>query len=149
MKVTQMPPVHAAHLVANSGNTAYGVDVIAIAVKLQVYIAPNPKTYIFVASSCSCLCPIHWSKMLSGEWRCSWSSAGRRWSKYIWVINNFIAYYGATYIRDLKVTYYPFENGVWLARGSFILNSPGLSVFFILKVMHCIILIIFITHILC
>ena len=30
MKVTQMPPVHAANLVANSGDTAYGVDVIAI-----------------------------------------------------------------------------------------------------------------------
>ena len=29
MKVTQMPPVHAANLVANSGNTAYGVDVIS------------------------------------------------------------------------------------------------------------------------
>ena len=28
MKVTQMPPVHAANLVANSGNTAYRVDVI-------------------------------------------------------------------------------------------------------------------------
>ena len=28
MKVTQMPPVHAANLTANSGNTAYGVDVI-------------------------------------------------------------------------------------------------------------------------
>ena len=25
MKVTQMPPVHAANLVASSGNTAYGV----------------------------------------------------------------------------------------------------------------------------
>ena len=29
MKVIQMPPVHAANLVANSGNTAYGVDVVA------------------------------------------------------------------------------------------------------------------------
>ena len=28
MEVTQMPPVRAANLVANSGNTAYGVDVI-------------------------------------------------------------------------------------------------------------------------
>ena len=28
MEVTQMPPVHAAKLVANSGNTAYGVDVV-------------------------------------------------------------------------------------------------------------------------
>ena len=27
MKVTQMPPVHAANLVVNNGNTAYGVDV--------------------------------------------------------------------------------------------------------------------------
>ena len=27
MKVTQMPPVYAANLVANCGNTAYGVDV--------------------------------------------------------------------------------------------------------------------------
>ena len=28
MKVTQTPPVHVANLVANSGNTTYGVDVI-------------------------------------------------------------------------------------------------------------------------
>ena len=28
MKATQMPPVHAANMAANSGNTAYGVDVI-------------------------------------------------------------------------------------------------------------------------
>ena len=28
MKVTQMPSVHAANLVVNNGNTAYGVDVI-------------------------------------------------------------------------------------------------------------------------
>ena len=28
MKVSQMPPVHAANLVVNDGNTAYGVDVI-------------------------------------------------------------------------------------------------------------------------
>ena len=28
MKVNQMFPVHAANLVANSGNTVYGVDVI-------------------------------------------------------------------------------------------------------------------------
>ena len=28
MKVNQMPPAHAANLVANSGNTEYGADVI-------------------------------------------------------------------------------------------------------------------------
>ena len=37
-------------------------------------------------------CPIHWTQVLSQEWRCSWGSADRRCSIYIWVINNFIAY---------------------------------------------------------
>ena len=37
------------------------------------------------------------------EWRCSWSSADRRCSNYIWVINNLIAYKGVSYIRDLTV----------------------------------------------
>ena len=40
---------------------------------------------------------------LSREWRCSWSSADRRCSNYIWVIDNFIAHWGASYIRDLTV----------------------------------------------
>ena len=38
--------------------------------------------------------------MFSREWRCSWSSAGRRCSNYIWVVNNFIANQGAVYIRQ-------------------------------------------------
>ena len=42
--------------------------------------------------------------MLSWEWRCSWGSADRRCSNYIWVINNFIAYQGASYIRDITVS---------------------------------------------
>ena len=41
--------------------------------------------------------------MLSREWRCSWSSADRRCSNCIWVIDNFIAYQGATYIRGFTV----------------------------------------------
>ena len=41
--------------------------------------------------------------MLSREWRCSWSCADRPCSIYIWVINNFIAYWGVTYIRGLTV----------------------------------------------
>ena len=44
-------------------------------------------------SSCSCLCAIYWNQVLSREWRCSWSSADRRCSKYIWVVNNVILYY--------------------------------------------------------
>ena len=39
--------------------------------------------------------------VLSREWRSSWSSADRRCSNYIWVINNYIAHYGAIYIRGL------------------------------------------------
>ena len=42
--------------------------------------------------SCICICPIYWSQVSSREWRCSWSSADRRCSNYIWVINNVIAY---------------------------------------------------------
>ena len=51
----------------------------------------------------SCLCPIHWSQVLSWEWRCSWSSTNRPCSNYIWVINYFIAYHGAAYIRVFTV----------------------------------------------
>ena len=42
---------------------------------------------MFLVSSCSCLCPIHWSQVLSREWSCSWSSTDRRCSNYVWVIN--------------------------------------------------------------
>ena len=61
---------------------------------------------MFLASSCSCLCPIHWNQVLSWEWRCNWSSSDRRCSKYILVIKNFISYWGATNIRGLTVLWY-------------------------------------------
>ena len=61
------------------------------------------KTQMLLESACSCLCAIYWSQVLSGEWRCSWGSADRWCSNYIWAINNLIAYKGATYIRDLTV----------------------------------------------
>ena len=35
MKVTQTPPVHAANLVANSGNTVYGIDAIVVGIVIQ------------------------------------------------------------------------------------------------------------------
>ena len=41
---------------------------------------------MFLVSSCSCLCPIHGSHVVSREWRCSWSNGDRRCSKHIWVI---------------------------------------------------------------
>ena len=58
---------------------------------------------MFLVLSCSCLCPIHWSQMLSGEWRCRRSSTNRCCSNYIWVINNFIGYKDATCIRGLTI----------------------------------------------
>ena len=58
---------------------------------------------MILVSSCICLCPIYWSQVLSREWRCNWSSADRRCSNYIWVINNLIGYWGAPYIRDVTV----------------------------------------------
>ena len=57
---------------------------------------------MFLVSLCFYLCLIHWRHVLSREWRCSWSSADRLCSNYIWVINNLIAYKGATYIIDFK-----------------------------------------------
>ena len=50
-----------------------------------------------------CLCPIHWSQVLSRERRCSLSSVDRRCSNYIWVTSKFIAYWGAPCIRGLTV----------------------------------------------
>ena len=44
---------------------------------------------MFLVSSCSCLCAKHGSQLLSREWRCSWSSADRRCSNYIWVMKQF------------------------------------------------------------
>ena len=61
-------------------------------------------------SSYSCLCRIHWSQMLSWEWRCR-SSADSRCFNYIWVINNFIAYLGATYIRGFT-EHFSIRNGL-------------------------------------
>ena len=58
---------------------------------------------MFLVSSSSCLCPVHWSHVFSREWSCSWSSTDRWCSNYIWVVNNLIAYKGVTYSRDLTV----------------------------------------------
>ena len=60
---------------------------------------------IFI-SSCSCFCLIYWSKVLSKLWRCCWSSADRRCSNYIWMMNNYVAYSGVAYFRGLMVPLY-------------------------------------------
>ena len=45
--------------------------------------ALNPKTWMFLISSCSCHCPIHWSQVLGREWRCTWYSPNRRCSNHL------------------------------------------------------------------
>ena len=49
------------------------------------------------------VCPIHFSEVLSLEWRCSWSNVDRLCSNYIRVIKNVIAYYCAICIRGFTV----------------------------------------------
>ena len=67
-----------------------------------IWGAPNRISYVshlvLQLSLCNILKP-----GVSREWRCSWSSADRRCSNYIGMINNFIAYKAATYIRGLTV----------------------------------------------
>ena len=72
----------------------FGKDIYRYTFNISRTKSPN-----FLASSCSCIWPIHWSQVLSRAWRYSWSNADRRYSNYIWVIYNCIAYKGATYIR--------------------------------------------------
>ena len=60
---------------------------------------------MFLILSCTCLWTIHWSQVLSRKWRCSWSSGDRWCPNYIWVISNFIANQGASYIRDFTVSH--------------------------------------------
>ena len=57
-----------------------------------------PKLKCFSSWLAVFLSAIYWSQVLSGEWRCSWSSADRPCS-YIWVINNLIAYWSVSHKR--------------------------------------------------
>ena len=47
--------------------------------------------------------PIPLKQVLNREWRCSWSSTGRRWPNSIWVINYVIGDWGASYMRVLAI----------------------------------------------
>ena len=70
---------------------------------MNLYNETSPHSTLTSLLSLNDLWPIHWRQVLSWEWRCSWSSADRRCSNYIWVINNFIANLGVAYIRDSTV----------------------------------------------
>ena len=48
-------------------------------------------------------CALFWSQVSNREWRYSRSSADRPCFNYIWVINNPIAYWDASYIRGFTV----------------------------------------------
>ena len=60
---------------------------------------------MLLVSSCSCLFLIFWSQVLSRERICRWSSAEMRCSNFLCVINNFVAYWGVTYIKGFTVVF--------------------------------------------
>ena len=73
-------------------------------VKFIIQVAPHiPNFKCLLTRLAVVFCPIHWNQVSSWEWRCSWSSANRRCSNYIWMINNYIAYYSASCIRGFTV----------------------------------------------
>ena len=49
----------------------YFAHITTFALKSLLWYAPNPKTSMFLVSSCSCLCPIYWSQVLGQNRRCS------------------------------------------------------------------------------
>ena len=60
--------------------------------------------------SCGCFCPIHWSQVFSRVWRCSWSSADRQCTNYIWVINkNYQQFKKNNHIMPLTIS----RHGAW------------------------------------
>ena len=95
-----------------TGSNISIIDFIDI-IKPLIWDASNPKTEMFVILSCSCRCPIHWSQVLSQWWRCSWSSANRRCSNHIWVINNFIAYIRGLTVSIINKTQY-YSDAPWV-----------------------------------
>ena len=40
------------------------------------------KNEMLLISCCSCICPIHWSQVLSREWRCNWTGAAPTTSEW-------------------------------------------------------------------
>ena len=76
---------------------------LIITIKPLIWGTPNSKTQMFLVLSSSGLWSIHWSQVLSWEWRCSWSSADRWCSNYIWVIKNLINKTKVCHIKGLAV----------------------------------------------
>ena len=77
MKVTQMPPVHAANLVVNSGKAAYGVDVIDLINKSQNVPVPYP-SILYSEQKCAYFC---------SEWSIVGYGAGASWDLWNWSID--------------------------------------------------------------
>ena len=79
MKVTQMPPVHAADLVANRGNTAYGVDVIAIHI-IHMYRKIEHSVVLWYCRDQSIYAPSQWETSLQCNNVSHWLGAELDWS---------------------------------------------------------------------
>ena len=99
----EMSPLETKKQTRFTRNRPWGLTLHIRCISSWIEFHNHVTRYAGICSSCICLCPIQWSQLLSREWRCSWSNTCRRCSNYIWVINNSIAYSGATYIRGLTV----------------------------------------------
>ena len=88
-------------------------------VKSLIQGAPNDKAKMILVLSCSWLCPLHWSQVLSREWRCSWSSADRQCSNYIWATNSLLPTKVRLILEDLQCFYSPpsYQLGTFLPMG--------------------------------
>ena len=61
-----------------------------IRISVRMYNCTIPKHLNVSRLVLQLSCPIHWSQVLSREWRCSWSSPVRWCFKYIWVISKML-----------------------------------------------------------
>ena len=70
-----MPNKRQANIWMNDGQVYRRIYIYMIYVYIYIVKSLKSKTKVILVPPCSCLCPIYWSHVLSGEWRCSWSSA--------------------------------------------------------------------------
>ena len=75
--------------------TQWGLDWIFAILRTILHTTTYRKIFIISRTKsqsfkCSCIRSIHWSHVLNWERICSWNSADRRCSNYIWVINNLL-----------------------------------------------------------
>ena len=99
---------------------------------------------MIIVSSCSCLCPTHWSQVFSREWRCSWGDASttsegstillpskvwlilETW-QYIWLLLLFLS---GNIVIDATHSVYQIRTSVLIGKHMFHVIKPFLTLNF-------------------